>query len=237
MPAKILVVDDDDEICEMLARVLEQDGLEAVTAKNGQEALLRDLNDKPDLVVLDILLPDINGVEVCRRLRTRTTKPIIMLTAKDEEVDRVVGLEVGADDYVTKPFSPRELIARVRAQLRRSQEYNRAAEAEEVVEFDDLRVDAARHEVIVRGESVRLTPKEFDLLLLLAKNEGRIMHRDQLMQNVWGYDSTIESRTLDVHIQRLRKKTEKNPSEPEMIVTIPGLGYKFQATKTEPEEA
>jgi DNA-binding response OmpR family regulator len=220
----------------MVGRVLEQNGFEAVTAKNGQEALLRDLNDQPDLVVLDIMLPDINGVEVCRRMRTRTTKPIIMLTAKDEEVDRVVGLEVGADDYVTKPFSPRELIARVRAQLRRSQEYNRAAEAEEVVEFKDLKVDAARHEVIVRGESVRLTPKEFDLLLLLAKNEGRIMHRDVLMQNVWGYDSTIESRTLDVHIQRLRKKTEKDPSNPEMIVTIPGLGYKFQAETLEATE-
>jgi len=228
MKPKVLVVDDEEDVRDMVARVLEQNGFQAVTAKNGQEALLRDLNDEPDIIVLDIMLPDINGIEVCRRLRTRTTKPIIMLTARDEEVDRVVGLEVGADDYVTKPFSPRELTARVRAQLRRSTEYTQAAEAGEVLDFGEIRIDAARHEVIVRGEEKRLTPKEFDLLLLLAKNQGRIMHRDLLMQNVWGYDSSIESRTLDVHIQRLRKKIEAGVGPPRLILTVPSLGYKFQ---------
>ncbi|MFQ6133637.1 MAG: response regulator transcription factor, partial [Armatimonadota bacterium] len=229
MKLKILVVDDEADVRDMVARVLEQNGFEAITAKNGQEALLRDLNDEPDLIVLDIMLPDINGIEVCRRLRGRTTKPVIMLTAKDEEVDRVVGLELGADDYVTKPFSPRELIARVRAQLRRTTEYSQAAEAGEVLDFDEIKIDASRHEVIVRGEEKRLTPKEFDLLHLLARNEGRIMHRDVLMQNVWGYDSSIESRTLDVHIQRLRKKIEGGATPPRLIITVPSLGYKFQA--------
>ncbi len=229
MADKVLIVDDDAQIRDLLARVLTKNGFEAITAANGVEALVREKNDDPGLVLLDLMLPDIDGVEVCRRLRKRTTKPIIMLTAKGDEIDIVVGLEVGADDYVTKPFKTRELLARVRAQLRRTKEYAQAAEDGELLDFGQLQIDAARHEVKVHGEAQRFTPKEFDLLHLLAKNEGRMMLREVLLETIWGYDSSIDSRTLDVHIGRVRAKIEDDPRNPELIITVPSVGYKFQA--------
>lgn len=234
MADKVLIVDDDAQIRDLLARVLTKNGFEAITAANGVEALVREKSDDPALVLLDLMLPDIDGVEVCRRLRKRTTKPIIMLTAKGDEIDIVVGLEVGADDYVTKPFKTRELLARVRAQLRRTKEYAQAAEEGELLDFGELQIDAARHEVKVRGEVQRFTPKEFDLLHLLAKNERRMMLREVLLETIWGYDSSIDSRTLDVHIGRVRAKIERDPRNPQMIITVPSVGYKFQAP--EPEE-
>ena len=229
MGDKILIVDDDAELRELLRRVLEREGLEPVLAANGVEALVKEKAEDPALVVLDLMLPDIDGVEVCRRLRKRTTKPIVMLTAKDDEIDIVVGLEVGADDYITKPFSNRELLARIRALLRRTKEYAAAADQAETLEFPQLKIDAARHEVTVRGESVRFTPKEFDLLHLLAQNEGRMMQRETLLERVWGYDASVDSRTLDVHIGRVRAKVEEDPREPKIIVTLPSVGYRFVA--------
>jgi two-component system response regulator RegX3 len=226
---KILIVDDDAELRELLRRVLEREGLQPILAANGVEALVKEKAEDPALVVLDLMLPDIDGVEVCRRMRKRMTKPIVMLTAKDDEIDIVVGLEVGADDYVTKPFSNRELLARIRALLRRTKEYATAAEKAEILEFGDLKIDAARHEVIVRGEPVRFTPKEFDLLYLLAQNESRMMQREVLLERVWGYDASVDSRTLDVHIGRVRAKVEEDPRDPRIIVTLPSVGYKFIA--------
>jgi DNA-binding response OmpR family regulator len=239
LPDKVLVVDDDPQIRDLLVKVLTKNGLETATASTGVEALVQEKNEDPSLILLDLMLPDIDGVEVCRRLRKRTTKPIIMLTAKGDEIDIVVGLEVGADDYVTKPFKTRELLARVRAQLRRTREYAQAAEHGELLDFGEVQIDAARHEVRVRGEVKRFTPKEFDLLHLLAKNEGRMMLREVLLETIWGYDSSIDSRTLDVHIGRVRSKVERNPREPEMIITVPSVGYKFQApsaARQQPQE-
>ena len=239
MGDKILIVDDDAELRELLRLVLEREGLEPVLAANGVEALVKDKAENPSLVVLDLMLPAIDGVEVCRRLRKRTTKPIIMLTAKDDEIDKVVGLEVGADDYITKPFSNRELVARIRALLRRTREYAAATDQPEVMEFGvgasgaRLRIDAPRHEVVVRGENVRFTPKEFDLLYLLAQNEGRMMSREALLERVWGYDASVDSRTLDVHIGRVRAKVEEDPRDPKIILTLPSVGYKFVAPEAD----
>jgi len=233
--ARILVVDDDEDVLEMVARVLEQAGYKSLTARTGHEALLRDRNDDPDLILLDVMLPDMDGLEVLRRLRAQTTKPVIMLTARDGEVDCVVGLEVGADDYVTKPFSPRELVSRVRAQLRRCREYAQPVRSGTVLEFGHIRIDAAHREVVVNGKKRQLTPKESDLLYMLARNEGRVVPREVLMHNVWGYNNSMRTRTLDVHIQRLRKKIEGGPHRSRLIITVPAVGYRFQAP-SEPEE-
>ncbi len=229
MSEKVLVVDDDAELRELLRRVLEREGFEPILAENGVEGLVKEKAEDPAIVVLDLMLPDIDGVEVCRRMRKRASKPILMLTAKDDEIDIVVGLEVGADDYVTKPFSNRELIARIRALLRRAKEYAQASDEEELLNFSGLRIDAGRHEVVVRGEPVRFTPKEFDLLLLLARNDGRMVTREMILERVWGYDASVDSRTLDVHVGRVRAKIEEDPRQPRIIVTIPSVGYKFVA--------
>ncbi|MFQ6132947.1 MAG: response regulator transcription factor [Armatimonadota bacterium] len=229
MSAKILVVDDHDDVREMLTRVLTEHGFDPLTAASGNEALVRDRNEEPDLILLDVVLPDIDGFEVLRRVRTRTTKPVIMLTVRDGEADRVVGLELGADDYVTKPFAPRELIARLRARLRRVQEYAPSLRDADVLDFGTIKIDAVHREVVANGKKRLLTPKESDLLHLLAANEGRVVPRQVLLQNVWGYNSQMRTRTLDVHIQRLRRKLGTGLSLPRLIITVPNVGYRFQA--------
>ncbi len=229
MPDTILVVEDETEVRNLLRRALEREGMQVLAAENGVTGLVTEKESEPNLILLAIMLPDIDGIEVCRRIRSRSTVPIVMLTAKGEQRDIIEGLEAGADDYIVKPFSTRELLARVRAALRRTTEYTAAAAQGERLDFGVLQIDAARHEVIVRGESVRLTPKEFDLLHLLASNEGQMLRREELLSRVWGYDSSIDSRTLDVHIGRLRSKVELDPKSPKIILTAPSVGYKFAA--------
>jgi len=225
----ILVVEDEAEVRQLLRRTLEREGMQVLAVENGVDGLVAEKEKEPSLILLDIMLPDIDGVEVCRRIRKRSTIPVLMLTAKGDQRDIVDGLEAGADDYVVKPFSTRELVARVRAALRRTTEYAAAAAHGERLDFGILQLDAARHEVLVRGEEVRLTPKEFDLLHLLARNEGQMLRREELLARIWGYDSSIDSRTLDVHIGRLRAKIEQDPKNPRIIVTAPSVGYKFVA--------
>ena len=179
-----------------------------------------------DLVLLDLMMPGLPGTEVCRRLRARSSVPVIMVTARDDEIDKVVGLELGADDYVTKPFSHRELVARIRAVLRRGQDFELEPD---VLEVDDVRMDVERHEVWVRGEPVKLALKEFELLEILLRNAGRVMTRGQLIDRIWGADYVGDTKTLDVHVKRLRAKVETDPAEPQLLVTVRGLGYKFEA--------
>ena len=199
-------------------------------ARDGAEALALFDSVRPDLVLLDVMLPKVSGIDVCRQLRKRSQVPIIMVTAKGAEIDTVVGLEVGADDYVTKPFRLRELVARIRAALRRAPGEEEDANAE-VVEVADVRLDPIRHEVAVRGEPVQLALKEFDLLELLLVNAGRVLTRDTLMDRVWGPSYVGDTKTLDVHIKRLRAKIEENPSAPTRITTIRGLGYRYEKPK------
>jgi two-component system response regulator RegX3 len=223
----ILVVEDDEATREMLASGLQDAGFDVVQAENGVEGLVREAESSPELILLDLMLPDLEGTEVCRRLRTRTHTPVLVVTAKTDETDAVEALGAGADDYVRKPFEMREVVARARALVRRAGEYSRAALAEENMDFGDVRIDAIRHEVMVRDKSVRFTPKEFDLLHLLARNAGKMMHREELLETIWGYDNSIDSRTLDVHVGRVRAKIEEKPREPKLIITVPGVGYKF----------
>jgi len=223
---KILIVDDDRDLAQMVSTLLAKHGFECQDVANGSAALSAEQEFRPDLIILDIMLPDINGVDVCKRLRQRTTVPIIMLTALDDEIDIVVGLEAGADDYIAKPFKPRELLARVRAQLRRTGEYTVAAAEGERLEFPGLVIDVPRHEVIVNGQPVAFTPKEFELLHFLCRREGRVVERETLLEQIWGYSSAIDSRTLDVHIRRVRAKIEEDET-PKRILTVPGIGYKF----------
>lgn len=227
MAETILVIEDDEDTREMLVSGLEEEGFEVVQAENGVQGLVREAEAGPDLILLDLMLPDLDGTEVCRRLRTRTHTPVLVVTAKTDESDAVEALSAGADDYVRKPFEIREVVARARALVRRAGEYSRAALAEENMDFGDLRIDAIKHEVTIRGDSVRFTPKEFDLLHLLARNAGKMMHREELLETIWGYDNSIDSRTLDVHVGRVRAKVEENPREPKLIITVPGVGYKF----------
>jgi len=229
MADKILVVEDDKDVTTLVAEALRREGYDPVTAANGAEALVAQREEAPALVILDLSLPDIDGFDVCRRLRQNSPIPIIVLTARSDLVDKVVGLEVGADDYVTKPFGMRELVARVRAQLRRSGDYAKPKSSAKVLDFGDLSIDRGKHEVMVRGESRHLTRKEFDLLHMLASNEGRVMRSADLLKQVWGYDDNIQSRTLDVHIGRVRAKIEENSRRPRLIITVPCVGYKFQA--------
>lgn len=232
-PTSVLLVEDEDSFVEALTVGLRREGFEVSVAVDGAEALELFDDVQPDLVLLDVMLPKVGGIDVCRELRSRSSVPIIMVTAKGSEIDTVVGLEVGADDYVTKPYRLRELVARMRAVLRR-----RAAEAPgttrvvpdgDVVEVGDVRVDHQRHEVMVRGEQVRLPLKEFELLALLLENAGWVLTRDTLIDRVWGPDYVGDTKTLDVHIKRLRSKVEPDPSQPTRIVTIRGLGYKYEA--------
>jgi DNA-binding response OmpR family regulator len=224
MPKTILVVDDEPMVREVVVRYLKRDGYLTVEAADGDEALRRFEEDTPDLVVLDLMLPGTDGLSVCRWIRERSTAPVVMLTARGEEADRIVGLEIGADDYVQKPFSPRELVARVRAVLRRAAA---PAETHEQLSFDDLTIDAACREVSLAGEILRLTAKEFDLLWFLASNPRRVFSRDHLMQRVWGYETSIDTGTVTVHVRRLREKIEVDPSHPLRLETVWGVGYRF----------
>ncbi len=229
-PTTILVVEDEESFVEALTIGLGREGFRVQVARDGAQAL--DLFDavQPDLVLLDVMLPKVSGIDVCRELRTRSQVPIIMVTAKGAEIDTVVGLEVGADDYVTKPYRMRELVARMRAVLRRSPNGEAPlAEGGEVLQAGDVRLDPERHEVTIRGEEVSLPLKEFDLLALLLDHSGRVLTRDTLIDRIWGHDYVGDTKTLDVHIKRLRAKIEPDPAHPVHIVTIRGLGYKYAA--------
>ena len=221
---KILIIDDDRTLSEAVAQALENAGFAAAIAGTASEGWRRIDAEKPDLVILDLNLPDIDGIELCRDLRRATDIPIIMLTARTDETDRVVGLEVGADDYVTKPFSPRELVARVRAVLRRLE---RPVSGPEILEMGDLRLDQERHEVLKTGQPVDLTPTEFKLLATLMESPGRVFTRAELLEAVQGVAFEAYERTIDVHIKNLRRKIEDNPGHPHYIETVRGVGYRF----------
>jgi two-component system response regulator RegX3 len=223
---RVLVVEDEDSISEPLAYMLRKEGFEVTVAENGPAGLVAFDRDGADLVLLDLMLPGLSGTEVCRELRTRSAVPVIMLTARDSEVDKVVGLELGADDYVTKPFSHRELVARIRAVLRR--QGGAAAEEGTALEAGPVRMDVDRHLVTVDGEPVQLPLKEFDLLELLLRNVGRVLTRAQLIDRVWGSDYVGDTKTLDVHVKRLRAKIEPDPASPKHLLTVRGLGYKLE---------
>ncbi|HXH56781.1 response regulator transcription factor [Iamia sp.] len=226
----VLVVEDEDSFIEALTVGLAREGFRVQVARDGAQAL--DLFDavKPDLVLLDVMLPKVSGIDVCRELRRRSTVPIIMVTAKGAEIDTVVGLEVGADDYVTKPYRLRELVARMRAVLRRSPgEVIAANGSVEALVAGEVRLDPERHEVVIRGEDISLPLKEFELLALLLEHAGRVLTRDTLIDRIWGHDYVGDTKTLDVHIKRLRAKVEPDPAHPTLIITIRGLGYKYAA--------
>jgi DNA-binding response OmpR family regulator len=227
MQASILIVEDERAIADFVQKALRKAGFEAHLARTGTEAL--DLFDRvrPDLIVLDLALPDMDGLDVCRAVRSRPHYvPIIMLTGRSEDTARIVGLEVGADDYVTKPFAMPELLARVRAVLRLVQSFSDRSHGERL-RFRELEIDINGREVLLRGRPVQLTPKEFDLLVLLARFPGRVFEREALLKQVWGYDYLGTSRTVDMHIQRLRRKLEDDPQQPGYILTVRGAGYKF----------
>jgi two-component system response regulator VicR len=226
MPARILVVDDEPPIVDLLTYNLRRANYEVVTAGDGEEALLKARKEAPDLIILDLMLPRVDGLEVCRALRRERDVPIIMLTARDSEVDRVVGLELGADDYVVKPFSVRELMARVKNVLRRA-EPRQVEEASDLVRAGDLAVDAARHEVHWKGREMELTALEFDLLYTLARHAGQVLSREQLLAQVWGYDYYGDLRVVDAAVKRLRAKLRRAAPEFELITTVRGVGYKL----------
>jgi len=223
----ILLVDDEDAVQKLLAYPLERDGFRVVQARDGEEALARFGEEHVDLVVLDVMLPKLDGLEVCKRLRASSTVPIIMLTARDDELDKVLGLELGADDYITKPFSIREFRSRVRALLRRAAIPAAADGEEETIERDGLRIDVARRDVEVSGRPVQLTYVEFELLRTLATSPGRVFTRELLLQALWGGSDYREPRTIDVHVRHLREKLEHDPREPQLIVTVRSVGYRF----------
>ncbi|MFF4773269.1 response regulator transcription factor [Microtetraspora fusca] len=222
---RVLVVEDEESFSDALSYMLRKEGFEVAVAASGPEALDAFDRNGADLVLLDLMLPGLPGTEVCRILRQRSKVPVIMLTAKDSEIDKVVGLELGADDYVTKPFSSRELVARIRAVLRRQGDVEELESA--VLAVGPVRMDVDRHVVAVRGEHVQLPLKEFELLEVLLRNAGRVLTRGQLIDRVWGADYVGDTKTLDVHVKRLRAKVESDPSNPRCILTVRGLGYKF----------
>ena len=223
---KILVVEDEASFSEALAYVLGKEGFEVIVADTGDGAITAFDKNGADLVLLDLMLPGLSGTEVCKQLRSRSNVPIIMLTAKDTEVDKVVGLEIGADDYVTKPYSKAELIARIRAVLRRQGDSSSSTEG--VITAGPVRIDVERHQVNINDQLVSLPLKEFELLEFLVRNSGRVLTRSQLIDRVWGSDYFGDTKTLDVHVKRLRAKIEKDPANPTYIQTIRGLGYKFE---------
>ena len=223
---RVLVVEDEESFSDALSYLLRREGYEVEVADTGPDALTAFDRSGADLVLLDLMLPGLSGTEVCRELRSRSKVPIIMVTARDTEVDKVVGLELGADDYVTKPFSSRELIARVRAVLRRGTESDELITS--TIEAGPVRMDVERHVVSVDGHQVAMPLKEFDLLELLLRNAGRVLTRGQLIDRVWGSDYVGDTKTLDVHVKRLRAKVEPDPGTPQHIVTVRGLGYKFE---------
>ena len=224
---RVLIVEDEESFSEALAFMLRKEGFEVGVAGTGPDAVTAFDRSGADVVLLDLMLPGMSGTEVCRALRQRSNVPIIMVTAKDSEIDKIVGLELGADDYVTKPFSSRELVARIRAVLRRSNEPPDLLPP--TLEVGPVRMDVERHVVTVRGADVAFPPKEFDLLELLLRNAGRVLTRGQLIDRVWGSDYFGDTKTLDVHIKRIRSRIERNPSEPLMLLTVRGLGYRFEA--------
>jgi len=226
--ARILLVDDEQSVQTLLAYPLRKDGYDVVSALDGREALDRFAEQRFDLVVLDIMLPKLDGIEVCRRLRSRSQVPIIMLTAKDDEIDKVLGLEMGADDYITKPFSVREFRSRVKAALRRAEMLSGRLGGEEPIRAGELEIDFERRTVTARGESVRLTYVEFEILSTLAGIPGRVMTREMLLEQVWGDSAYRDPRTIDVHIRHLREKLEQNPRQPEYLFTVRGVGYRFR---------
>ena len=226
---KILVVDDEETMVRSLSTLLAEEGYEVAVATDGPQALEAARAERPDLILLDVMLPGVDGMEVCRQIRTWSTVPIIMLTAKTGEVDKVVGLEVGADDYVTKPFSSRELVARIKANLRRAQMQAQQAQ-EERLSAGDVVMDVGTRRVAVRDRAVTLSPKEFDLLKVLLSHPGRVLGRDFLLNQVWGEDFFGDTRTLDVHVRWLREKIEQDPSKPEYIQTVHGVGYRFSGS-------
>ncbi|MCT2976240.1 response regulator transcription factor [Propionibacterium freudenreichii] len=222
--SRILIIEDEESYRDAMSFMLDREGFAVAAAPDGEQGLAEFDRNGADLVLLDLMMPGLPGIEVCKALRQRSDVPVIMVTARDSDVDKVVGLELGADDYVTKPFSQRELVARIRAVLRRG----RAEElVPDVLESGDVRMDVERHEVAVRDEPVRLALKEFELLELLLRNSGRVMSREQLIDRVWGSDYVGDTKTLDVHVKRLRAKIELDPSHPTALVTVRGLGYKF----------
>lgn len=222
---RILVVEDEESLSDPLSYLLEKEGFEVVVAADGHTAIDEFDRSGADLVLLDLMLPGLPGTEVCRALRARSSVPVIMLTAKDSEIDKVVGLEIGADDYVTKPYSSRELVARIRAVLRRKGEPDELLPA--TIEAGPVRMDVERHVVTVRGEQTSLPLKEFELLEMLLRNAGRVLTRGQLIDRVWGSDYVGDTKTLDVHVKRLRSKIEVDPKDPRHLVTVRGLGYKL----------
>jgi two-component system, OmpR family, alkaline phosphatase synthesis response regulator PhoP len=224
----ILMVDDEANIIELARIYLEKEGFRVAEASTGQDALHLFEELSPALIILDIMLPEPDGWEVCRRIRSRSQLPIIMLTAREDEVDKVVGLELGADDYLTKPFSPRELVARVKAVLRRSQSKD---EPIEVLHVEDLVIDSSRRRVTQDGREIEMTPREFDLLYVLALNKGIVMSREKLLERVWGYDYYGDTRTVDVHIRHMREKLGEDSAKPRYVETVWGLGYKFREGK------
>lgn len=223
---RILVVEDEVSFSDPLSYLLEKEGYEVEVAENGPDAVSAFESDGADLVLLDLMLPGLSGIDVCRTIRQSSNVPVIMLTAKDGEIDKVVGLEIGADDYVTKPYSSRELLARIKAVLRRRAEPEELLPA--TVEGGPVRMDVDRHVVAVHGEQVQLPLKEFELLEMLLRNTGRVLTRVQLIDRVWGSDYVGDTKTLDVHVKRLRAKVEPDPAKPVHIVTVRGLGYKFE---------
>jgi DNA-binding response OmpR family regulator len=224
----ILLVDDEDSVQKLLAYPLEREGFRVLQARDGEEALARFAAEEVDLVVLDLMLPKLDGLEVCKRLRAESQVPIIMLTARDDELDKVVGLELGADDYITKPFSIREFRSRVRALLRRAAVVRPAAGGDGVISAYGLQVDLGRRTVEVRGQPAQLTYVEFELLRTLASHPGRVYSRRMLLESLWGAADYREPRTIDVHIRHLREKIEPDPAEPEYILTVRGVGYRFR---------
>ena len=224
---RVLVVEDEESISDPLSYLLRQEGFEVAVAATGPDGLAEFDRGGADIVLLDLMLPGLSGTEVCRALRAKSSVPVIMLTARDSEIDKVVGLELGADDYVTKPFSSRELVARVRAVLRRRVEAEDVASS--ALEAGPVRMDVERHVVTVHGEPVSLPLKEFELLELLLRNAGRVLTRGQLIDRVWGADYVGDTKTLDVHVKRLRAKIEPDPGQPRYLVTVRGLGYKFES--------
>ncbi len=223
----ILIVDDEKPIVDILKFNLEKDGYKTIEAYDGRTGLDLALNSNPDLILLDVMLPEMDGFSVCREIRTKSQVPIILLTAREEEVDKVLGLELGADDYITKPYSVRELSARIKANLRRSSNEGAALQSGSIMKFGRLSIDTERFEVVKNGETVELTIREFELLSFLATNPDKIFSREKLLEKVWGYEYYGDVRTVDVTVRRLREKLEDNPGEPDFVITKRGLGYYF----------
>jgi two-component system, OmpR family, response regulator len=230
---KVLIVEDDKTLLDVLKYNVQKEGYDAVTASDGLAALDVARKEKPDLIILDLMLPQLDGLEVCRILRKEMTVPILMLTSKADEIDRVLGLELGADDYVTKPFSMRELLSRIKALFRRTAMVKIVSEgtpdrAEALIQSRDIEIDPKRHTATLRGKALDLGLKEFELLSMLAKFKGQVFSRDQLLEKIWGYEYEGNTRTVDVHVRWLRKKIENDPDKPEHLITVRGVGYKFE---------